>query len=331
VGRTDDLFGLEDFARSFLADISHFSEVRTEQLTEAFRRFFGLPDFPTLAQLLELCRRLGIGVAQLPPSLHGMNIDGMNIWHDGTPPTIYLHPEQQTRRVETTLGHELREVIEHAFQRAKPSYVGLDTRDNRTMNPEADHFAACLLMPADATRARMLECGFDLVRFAREQRRSLPSVILRAQQLFPAGGPCAGPVAGFWLFEAPWEAVVAGRARPSDLAVTHLAKLGGFSLRRKPAGRPQPARRAFPRRGDAADRFRLTALALRRGRPVAACLRGFDLFEERNYLAVAEPICVAGAPWRVVLIAVRLDTVGFVRPLLDRLGIDPEATFFQQL
>ena len=64
-------------------------------------------------------------------------------------------------RAETTLCHEIREVVENVFRRENPAYVGLDTRDNKTMNPESDHFASCLLMQAEASRDAPQANGFD--------------------------------------------------------------------------------------------------------------------------------------------------------------------------
>jgi hypothetical protein len=68
-------------------------------------------------------------------------------------------------RAETTFCHELREVLENAFKRVKPSYRGLDTHNNAVMNPKSDHFAAHLLMGSEASRD-CRSAGYDFIRFA---------------------------------------------------------------------------------------------------------------------------------------------------------------------
>lgn len=330
MARTDDLFGLENFARAFLQGIDHHRDVRTERLAEAFRRWFRLTPFPTLAELYDVCSRLGIHIREnprLPLALHGLNA-----WPKGQAPAIYLREDLDIGRAETTLAHELREVIEHAFRRVKPTYVGLDPRDNRAMNFESDQFAGCLLMAADATRDRLEEIGFDLPRFAAERNRSLPSVLLRAQLLFPAGGEHEGPVAGYWLFEAPWGRVQAGESTPDDLVCTLTAKLCGFSTSAK--GRCVEAR-VFPSRRARATSFALPTLALARRKPVAAFVGGFDLFGEQDFFAAAEPFFARGLPWRVLLAVVRNDSLDLVCPWLWRLefqeDFDVIGPLFQQL
>ena len=100
---------------------------------------------------------------------------------------ILLKPDLSTRRAETTLGHEIRELIENAFKRVSPRYVGLDTSDNPAMNLESEQFAALLLMQGQAMHQRLDQIGFDLVRFAGERRRSLSSVIRAASSRTRAG------------------------------------------------------------------------------------------------------------------------------------------------
>ncbi len=327
MARTDDLFGLEDFARNYLRDIDHHSQVRTEHLAESFRQWFDLTPFPSLAELWDLCERLGVRLAPLEGAPDGLL--GVNTWVEGSGPTIYLRPDLHLRREETTLGHELREVLEHAFRRVKPTYVGLDPCDNQTMNQESDQFAACLLMQADASRERLRQLGFDVVAFAAERGRSLPSVLLRAQQLFPAGGEHEGPVAGLWLFEAPWHKVQAGTTTPDDLVVRHGVKLCRFSTAKARNGRARPASRAFPTRGSPASAYTLPAAALAAGHPVTATLAGFDLLRELDFCALAEPLFVRGAPWRVLLAAVRTDCLHLVEPWRRRLAPVVMAPLFQ--
>src|SRR5207249_3558681 len=110
-------------------------------------------------------------------------------------------------------------------------YTPLDTRNHRVMDRESDHFAACLLLEAERTAQRLTQLGFDLIKFARERERSLPAVVLRAQEIWSRNSRLAGPVGGAWLYEAPRQLVEARRHEPADLVVGPRAHFAGFSAR----------------------------------------------------------------------------------------------------
>jgi hypothetical protein len=326
--RTEHLFGLEDFARNFLRDINHHGDVRTEHLAEAFREYFGLPPLPSLADLYGLCRRLGVEVGTLPPGPSGLL--AVNVWYDSQGPAILMEQELTTKRAETTLGHELREVLENAFKLVKPSYVGLDTRDNKKMDPESECFAGCLLMQAQASRERLHQLGYDVATFSMETGRSLPSVILRAQQLFPSGSE-SSPVAGMWLFEAPWGKVRDGSGTADSLKLRYRAHLSGFSIDKGGSASSKLAHLVFPSRSAAAGDFRLSLQCLADRRPVVASVSGFDLFGQHDYLVAAEPFFAVGVPWRVLMTAVRRDCEHLVAPYIRRLGVRMEARTYQSV
>lgn len=313
-----ELDTLLDFALDFTRDIDHYSQVRTEVLAESFRRRFDLPSFPSLDDLWKLCGELGVQLSRspaMPPAL-----PGLNMWQMDGSPTILLNDDLSRLRAETTLGHELREVIENAFRRVKPSYEALDTSDNRKMNPESDQFAGYLLMQAEVSRLRLRDLGFDFALFAAGTRRSLSSVILRSRQLFPAAHPEHGPVAGVWLFEAPWVTVEAGRSSFDELRVNYDAHLSGFSTRKNSRPDRLIARHAFPERGRTAAQYPLALQAVNDRRPVIGYLSGFDLFGERDFIVGAEPFFAGGSPWRLLFTAVRRDCEAQVQPWVKRLS-----------
>jgi hypothetical protein len=145
-------------------------------------------------------------------------------------------------------------------------------------------------------------------------------VILRAQSLFSTKSGI-GPVAGVWLYEAPWQTVVSQAASASDLIVTQEAHLNGFTLA-KAKGRPaELARLVFPRRRSLATEMEIVALALQEDQAVTRNIGGFDLFGERDFFLAAEPLFVRRAPWRVLLAAVRKDSLDLVGPWMERLGV----------
>lgn len=308
---------LENFAREYLAPFSHHAQIRSEHLAEAFRSAFGLPDFPTETYLLRLCEEIAVEVGTLPFRVDGLR--GLNERYADRPARILLAPNLASRLVETTIPHELREVIENMFWYVDSSYVGLDTNDNATMNPVSDRFAGYLLMPTEPSRALMAAGGYDLLEFSRRTGRSLSSVLLRARQLFAADSRAGGPVMGAWLFEADWDLVTRGSVAAPDLLLRHSVALSGFSQAR---GRREAE--VFPRRPSNAGAYQILQFALDARATTARRIVGFDLFPDRDYFVVAEPELRFNGPWRVLLTAVRHDCIPLVTPWLRRLGLTTE-------
>jgi Zn-dependent peptidase ImmA (M78 family) len=320
VAKADDPFGLVAFATDFLSArrIVHYSEVRTEELADCFRQFFGVPVFARLPDLNLLCERIGITVDALP--VISDELEAINAWHEDGEPVILMGANLSLRRTETTYGHEIREIIEMSFRRANPKYVALDTDNNKLMNPESDQFASCLLMPAAESRQRMAEIGYDLVRFAGETGRSLESIVLRSQALFSERSG-VGPVAGIWLYEVPWRTGPQRLVQLDELAVAYLAHLNGFSTAKGKGQSARLARIAFPKKDARAGANPLAQRALVEGRVQMQLLEGFDIFRARDFFMVAEPLFFRNRPPRVLMTAVRKDTLEQVGPWLERLGV----------
>lgn len=321
------LFELDDFARAFIRDKRHYHDVRTEELAEAFRRWFHLPAFLALHDLHQLCVDLGIPVKPLPGESDSLS--GLNTWTQSEGHTIYLSSSATTAHAEHTLGHELREVIELTFARVNPAYVALDISDNKLMNQESNHFAACLLMQAQASHELLAGMGYDFYAFADATGRSLASVVLRAQELYPTKSN-AGFVGGLWLFEIPWARRGIEYVGPADLKLTQRAHLRGFSLAKGNALRARLARSTFPQRGSSAADQHVTLRAFRSRRPYLTRISGFDMFDEHNFLVGAEPVLVTNVPRYILMTAVRRDYEDRVEPWLARLGAGVEKPLYQQ-
>jgi hypothetical protein len=302
---------LDQFAAEFIRDIEHFDDVRSEDLAEAFRGFLELPPFPKLDHLRVGCRQLGIPIWSLsdgPPEVDGANFS--------TPvqTAILIRSDLELSRAETTLTHEVREVLENAFIRVKPGYVGRTTSDNRAMNGASDRFGGFLLMETKASHRKMVENGYDPLTFAAQTGRSLPSVMKRTQTLYSARSSLPAPVMGVWLFEAPWKLVRDGQVELNDLKLVSSSKLAGFSQRKGTA-----ARDVFPRKPASAADFRLTTAAAADQRATAAMIREMGITRAGDFLALAEPVVRFGNTWRVLLSAVRQDGIEEMRPRLERL------------
>ena len=308
---------LSEFARTYIRDKAHHDDVRTGDLSEAFRAYFQLPPFPTLTDLQLLCRRSGVTLKALPAEVG--SLDGLNFQLAENAPEIHIREDLKRMRAETTLCHEIREVLENAFRRENPDYVGLDTRDNKRMNPESDHFASCLLMQAEASRKLLARNGFDLVSFSRETGRSLPSVVLRLRSLFSMASGERHPYAGVWLFEAPWALAAKGKAGAADMFPRYQAYLCGFSTT-KGKGREALLPRV-PMKGSAAASLERGRKAVEDNKPLRTNLIGFDQFKEHDFIIVAEPISLRSAPWRLLVVAMREDDAAAFDGWLKRLSV----------
>jgi hypothetical protein len=308
---------LEDFALDYLRDKDHHRDVKTEDLAEAFRAFCGLPPFPTLRHLQSICEKLGIALEELEARVPGLSAINTST---GARHSIYVRRDVSVAHVESSICHELREVIEQTFRRVRPDYEGIETHDNPVMNPRSDHFAGCLLMQGDVTKTMIESLGYDFVAFADRVGRSLSSVIVRAQELYSVSQPI-GIVGGVWLFELPWTEVPAQFIPPTALRLSQKAHLSGFSIQSRKKGERSPHGIYFPRRGSVVVDFDIALRAYRSRAPIIALVEGFDLFPDRNFLVAAEPIVSGGVPWRILMTAVRNDYVDRVEPWTARLGV----------
>ena len=301
---------LDGFAAEFIRDIGHYKDVRSEDLAEAFREYFELPPFPTIDDLRGVCGDLGIPLWRLPKGQADM--EGMN-FSTAEETAILVRRGMVPGRMETTIAHEIREVLENAFRRVKPSYEGRRTHDNGKMNPASDRFGGYLLMQTTASDELMAELGYDLSSFAFRTGRSLPSVIRRAQHLYSAKSKLPAPVTGVWLFEADWDAVTSREVKADDLVLTTTAKLSGFSM-----SKGTSAREVFPLGDTDASAFMLTSQAVEGRTSLAANICEVAATPNRDFRAIAEPILARGNVWKVLLSAVRRDGMGEIGPWLER-------------
>jgi len=306
------------FAADYLRSrgIKSHKDVRSDDLADAVRAVIGSPKFPTKADLLRLYEAFDISLQRLPPV---GRLDGLNGWYGDGRPIVSFREDVLIRRQEQTLGHEVREVIENAFKRVDPDYEGLPTDDNPVMNKESDYFASCLLMPREESRSRLLELDYDYVRFGRELRRPLSSVVARSQSLFPQNSGL-GPVAALWLFEISWEQLTKGTARVEDMKVQAESKLNGFSTAKDAGPVAEVARLLFPHRQSRVGEFQFVKRAVETRRPQGQILK-VDLFGDRDFLVVVEPISSSGQPWQALMTAVRLDCARMIEGWLQRLGM----------
>lgn len=307
---------LDRLASDFLASTALGDSINDEDLADFLRDRFQLGPFPRDRELLGLLKELGIAIG---PLKGGTSLHGANFFHPATGPVIRIREEINRARYETTICHELREVLENAFRRVDPCYSGTTTHDNKSMNPRSDRFAGALLMAAQDSRDLLAALGFDPIAFTVRTGRSLSSVLYRMQSLFPAGCPFPAPVAGFWLYEPPFEEM-GDVGTPLQLAARHLVPLNGFSTARAKA-RSAAVAHVLPARLSTVANSPDALMAATSGRPICRTLPALDLFGEETYVLIVEPVLRTSRISKVLLAAVRKDGICLVEPWLSRLEV----------
>jgi hypothetical protein len=306
-----DAVEVERFAAKLLTSLTAGEQLRSEMLAEAVRSEYQLGAFPKLPELEELLRRLGIVRHRLVP---GSGFPGLNVWAGSAAPEVHIDESARVAFQETTIAHELREVIENACRRASPEYPAVPTHDNRRMNPKSDRFGSYLLMETQASARIFAKVGFDPLTFARQVGRSLPSVVVRMQTLFPGGTEFAAPMAGIWLFDSK-----DGRAAGEDLVARISVSLNGFSAAKSDrigvAARvlaPEPRARA----GSHPD---VRDVVLSR-QPSVLRTQAVDLFGDLSYAKIIEPVVRNGDVKAVVFALVHAESLPLMQPWVRRLG-----------
>ena len=306
---------IDRFAAAFLCTLNAGQSASEEALAEFTRARFELGPFPRDADLLRVARELGVHTAALPDRAP---MDGVNYSHPRSGVAIHVRDDLSRARFETTFGHELREVIESAFRRVDSDYPAIPTHDNRRMNSHSDTFASALLMQKEPSQRLLETLGYDPITFANQTGRSLSSVIVRMQTLFPKGCGLPAPIAGYWLYEPPVR--TARGDSGSDLVVRQVVVLNGFSLSSaKPAS--SALARLLPKRHssmmDSEDAY-TTALL---GAPGMRTLPALDMFGTERYIVFTEPIVRGTVATKVVLVATRAECLPLMSPWLDRVGL----------
>lgn len=311
---------LLDFASRYGRDLRHHLEVDEEDLAHALRTWTGLPPFARASALRAAMRGLGVELGSLPGTHTALQ--AVNVWHDRGRPQVLLHPGLRPPRLEHLLAHELRELVEVALGRANGRYRGLDTRNNARMNPVSDRFAGALLLPRVSTRLVLRDLDYDLVRLAELTGRSLPAVLTRVQEVGHQAE--RGPRALFWLFEAPWPLVRAGKATLSDLRPRYWANLNGFPARLGGPLGPYASRAFLPgKRGSWSD-LRPLVDGLADSKACWLDYIGLAAQPEYEVTLIAEPIPWGGLPWRVLVCAVLSSDAHLLEGWRKRLGVRME-------
>ena len=286
---------LEDFCDELMADDVPMKRLEPEGLAAEFAAFFGLSGRPTLAELVELFERAGIGKvspARLPRDLRGI--------HYGNPDgsrAIHYQEDQWEASSEFTVLHEGYEIFyETLWRRCHGQASG------QRVCPEADRFAAAVLMPPDIFAAYARASGLDVVALHNVFRCAYSSVAIRLgevmlrQPLF---------VALYERNEADDPADWPRQTSPDSLRAKVVKRTAGFGT---PGSRLISGRRGgIPYKDKSLPSGSLAGLAARSGRPEYA--------EEGGLAVAAKPVLWKGRLAKVILVAV---------PYRDRAALEPQ-------
>ena len=163
---------IDGFCDKLLRDDCPEARLEPEGLAEDFTRYFGVRLRLSIDDIAVLLENAGIGVvsgARLAKGLRGVHY----IQPDGTYAIIYLESQWEGGKVHTVL-HETYEIVhEQVWHQRHGSPL------ERKVCPEADRFAAAVMMPPDTFEAYALATGLDVLELQRVFRCAYYAVTRR--------------------------------------------------------------------------------------------------------------------------------------------------------
>ena len=163
---------IDAFCEELLRDDCPEARLEPEGLAEDFSLYFGVRLRLSVDDLAVLLENAGIGMvsgARLAKGLRGVHY----IQPDGTYAIKYLESQWEGGKVHTVL-HETYEIFhEQVWHQRHGSPLG------RKVCPEADRFAAAVMMPPDTFEAYALATGLDVLELQRVFRCAYYSVTRR--------------------------------------------------------------------------------------------------------------------------------------------------------
>ena len=163
---------LDDFCDELMEDDFPARRLEPERLAADFPRFFGLSGRPTLDELTEVFERAGIGKvspAKLPRALRGIHYTLPDESY-----AIHYQEDQWEGSSEYTLLHEAYEIVHETLWKR-----GHYQPPEQKVCPDADRFAAAVLMPVDIFEAYAHASGLDVVALHGVFRCSYASAAIR--------------------------------------------------------------------------------------------------------------------------------------------------------
>ena len=271
---------LDGFCRSLLDDGFPLYASDPENVASAFLRYFGIRGRPDLECLEQLLGQAGFGevTGQRLETLRGIHYSSPRGGYD-----IHYRQDLWDGAKEHTVLHEAYEIIHETL-----SDMASGSQPERTVCPEADRFAAAVLMRRDAFASCAEASGLDVVALQRRFRCSYASVGLRLAEVAQHR-----PLMVV-LYERNERGDPAEWTGPAELQAVVVRRTPGFETRRSQllqgprGGMPRPGR--LPPPGSLAERVVET------GRP--------HFCEDGIVSVVARPVVWKGHLAKLVVVAV---------------------------
>ena len=174
---------LQDFCEAMLVIYGRPEAMDVGALAGQFVESFGLSSNPDLEELqlqLDAYNR----VASIQPG-HLGGLAGCHYLDRRKRLNIEYEANDWEGRTEFSVVHECYEAIQETFEDLVPGYRARRNPSNLCMNPEADRFAAAVLMQPEVFTAAVMQTGLDICLLRRYFRnRSYASVAIRTRELF---------------------------------------------------------------------------------------------------------------------------------------------------
>ena len=275
---------LEDLCDVLMTDDGPMTLMEPERFAVKFASFFGLSGRPTLTELTDTFKQAGIGrvsPARLPGDLRGIHFP----LPDGSR-AIHYQEGQWEASSEYTVLHEGYEIVyETLWQRCHGE------ASTQRVCPQADRFAAAVLMPAETFAAYTLASGLDVVALKKVFRCSYSAVAIRLGEV---------------MDRQPLLAVLYERKEQGDPACwpfpTRLTDLRATVVMRTADMGPSRTRLlngwrgGIPRKGKPLSAGSLAEQAARSGRP--------EYTESDGIAVVATPVLWKGRLAKMIVVAV---------------------------
>ena len=289
---------LDDFCDRIMADDHPTARLEPEGLAAEFTRYFQVPLRVPLEDLAVLLECAGVGEVSEKPLAGGLR--GVHYTQpDGSYAVHYQQGQWEGGKVHTVL-HETGEIIhEQVWDRHQ------DSKPPRKICPEADRFAAAVMMPPGTFASYVQASGLDVAALCDQFSCSYASVSLRMAEV-----ACRTPLMVV-LYErvergdpAQWPAL----SKLGDLRVTVMKRTADMA---PPRSRLLNGwRGGIPHKGKPLSAGSLAEQAARSGGPEYA--------EADEIAVVATPVLWKGRLSKVIVVAVPWEQRRALAPQLER-------------
>ena len=287
---------LDDFCDGLMGEDEPITCLEPEGFAAEFAAFFNLSERPTLAELSDTYEQAGIGKvspAKLPGDLRGIHYP----LPDGSR-AIHYQEGQWEASSEYTVLHEGYEIVYETLWLRCHGEAPV-----QRVCPEADRFAAAVLMRPDTFAAYALASGLDVVALKNVFRCSYSAVAIRLGEVMGRHPLMAV------LYERKGQCDPESWPLPTklrDLSVTVVKRTAGIGA---PRSRLLNGwRDGIPRKGKTLSAGSLAEEAARSGRR--------EYTEGDGIAVVANPALWKGRLAKVIVVAVPLEHRGVLEPQL---------------